>query len=249
MAKYSNVNTRVFIDQYALSGFLNAVEMSVKQELVMSTGFVPDISDATQFGPRRLPGNYDHSHNLTGFFDGDSASVDEIVDSLIDEDDHYLLELWGTYAEASVAYEAVVRLANKPITGALGGAVLLNISTEGSNGMSRGMVIRNTTISGNGNGTGREVGASTSGQTYQSVIRVISGTFTSFDVNIDQSQNDGGGDPYANVAALSQTGIEAAGVWRKTTTSATEAWKRVSIANWNGTSALVLVTTGLVAGT
>lgn len=242
MAKVSNVNTRIYLDQYNLSGFLNAASLQVDQELIPVTCF----SDT---GPRRLVGNYDHKHDHTGLFDGDDDSVDEIIHALLDDDDHYLCELFGANVENSVAYESIVALTGKPLQAQLGQAILLNSAFVGRGGASRGLVIRNATISGNGDGTGRNIGASTAGQTFQTVIRVLSGTFTSFDVNIYESQNDGGGDPYALVADLSETGINAVGVWRNTTTSATEAWKRVTIANWIGTDAVLLVTAGIVQGT
>lgn len=242
MAKLASAGTRIYVDQYALSGFLNSVDMAVKQELA-------DVACFSDAGPRRLVGNYDHSHSLAGFFDGTAAQIDEIVHSLLDDDDHYLLELFGASAAGNIAYESIVHLANKPIKAAVGAGILLDQTLEGSGGQSRGLVILNATVSGDGNQTGQNVGASASGQTFQVVVRVISGTFTSFDCNIEQSQNDGGADPYAAVAGLSKTGIVAAGVYRQTVTAATEAWKRVVIANWIGTSAVVVVTAGIVTGT
>lgn len=243
MAKYGNTGTRIYLDQYDISGFLNATDFAVKQETTIVTTFSDE-------GPRRLVGNYDHSGSSNGFIDTADNSFDEnILAHVGSASDHYLTRLFGANAEGSVSYDAVVTIPTQPRTAQIGQAILLNITDEGTNGASRGMVIRSATISANDNGTGRNVGASTAGQTFQVVIRVLSGTFTSFDVNIQESQNDGAPDAYATVADLSQTGIAAGGVWRKTTTSATEAWKRVNIANWIGTSAVVLVTCGVVAGT
>lgn len=249
MAKYANTGTRIFLDQYDVSGFLNAASLDIKQEVSVGTGF----GDA---GPRRIVGNYDHAASHTALFDAEAGtlgaiSIDEFLDSLRTESplvDHYLLQLFGANAAGSVSYEQIVRMASKPHKSAIGAAALIDLACEGSGGLARGLVICNATIAASGYVTGHNVGASTSGQTFQTVIRVLSGTFTSFDVAIQQSQNDGGGDPYATVADLSQTGINAVGVWRKTTTSATEAYKRVSIENWIGTSAVVLVTAAIVAG-
>ncbi len=243
MAKVSNTSTRIYLDEFDLSGFLNAANQDVSVELTK----VDCFSDT---GPRRVEGNYDHKHSHSGLFDPEDDSFDEQIFAILDaNEDHYLCHLFGANAIGNVAYESVVRLSEQPRSAALGGAVLLNLGAEGSNGMSRGLVICNATISADGNQAGQNIGASSAGQVFQVVIRVISGTFTSFDVNVQESQNDGAPDAYATVAALSQTGINAAGVWRKTTASATEAYKRVNIANWIGTSAVVLVTAGLVAGT
>ncbi len=243
MAKLSNVGTRIWLDQYDLSGFLNSGEQTVNQELIRAECF----SDT---GPHRIVGNHDHKHSHNGFFDGAEDQIDEILDALRESPtDHYLAHLWGANAEGGIVYESLVRLSSKPISGANGGAVLLNTEFEGAGGISRGMILRNATVSANGNGTGRNVGATTLGQVFQVVFRVFSGTFTSFDLKIQESANDGSPDAYADVAGLAQTGIAAPGVWRVTTTAATEAWKRVVVANWNGTNAVIGVTAGYVAGT
>src|SRR5574340_165149 len=243
MAKVSNIGTRIYLDQYNLSGFRSAAEQTIKQETIR----VECFSDS---GPRRVVGNYDHSHSHNGFFDPTDDSFDEQIFALLaDNNDHYLCHLFGANSEGSVAHDSIIALPEQSRPSQKGAAILLNLKAEGRNGMSRGLVLRNATISGNGNGTGRNVGASTSGQIFQVVFRVISGTFTSFDLKIQESQNDGGADPYADVTGLAQTGITTAGVWRKTTTAATEAWKRLVVANWNGTDAVVLVTAGIVAGT
>lgn len=249
MAKYANTATRILFDQYDVSGFLNSSSLDITQE-------VAGVDTLGVAGPRRLTGNYDHKSSMGVLFDAEAGtlgaiSIDEYIDSLITEAtpaDHYLTQLFGANAAGSVSYDQIVRLAEKPHKHAVGAAALIDISVEGSGGLCRGLVICNATIGGDGNQTGRNIGASTSGQTFQTVIRVLSGTFTSFDVNVQESSDDAAGDPYATVAALSQTGINAVGVWRKTTTSATEAWKRVSVANWIGTSAVVIVTAGIVAG-
>lgn len=241
VAKVANVNTRIYLDQYNLSGFLNAADLGVKQELAVVTAF----SDS---GPRRVVGNYDHKHDHTGFFDGDAASIDEIIHNLIDGDDHYLLELFGANVDGSVAYESIVAMGEKPLLAKLGGAVLLNQAYAGRNAMSRGLVLANATIGGNGNQSGQNQGTTPANSTYQAIVRVISGGFTSFTVNIQESSDNGGADPYATISGMSQA-VTGAGAWRLTTTAATEAWKRVNIASWIGTDAVVLVTGGRVQGT
>lgn len=245
-AKVANVGTRIWFDQFNLSGFLNAAEQGVRQELIPCTCF----SDT---GPRRLVDGYDHSHSHNGFFDaetlaGITKSFDKAIWDTLDLDtSHYLAHLWGGSSEGGVVYESMVKLSGQPRSGGQGGAVLLNLAAEGSDGISRALILRNATITGNGNGTGRQVGATTLGQRFQVVIRVFSGTFTGFTAKIQESQNDGGADLYADIAGMSQA-IAAAGVWRLTTTAATEAWKRLVIGDWVGTNAVIGVTAGVVAG-
>lgn len=242
MAKTSNVGTRIWLDQYDLSGFLNSAEQAVSQKMIDWTCF----SDA---GPRRGVGNHDHRHNQNGFFDGDEHMIDEIIDALRgNASEHYLAKLWGASSAGSVVHEFIAKISAEPRSGGQDGAVLLNSAFEGSGHASRGLVLLNNTINGNGNQTGRNVGATAAGQVFQTVIRVPSGTFTSFTVKLQESQNDGAPDAYADIAGLSQA-ITGPGVWRLTTVAATEAWKRVVIADWVGTNAVVRVTAGVVAGT
>ena len=242
MSKYSNLNTRICLDQYDISGFLNASDLDIKQE-------VPEVTCFSDAGPRRAVGNYDHSSKHGGFIDTADNSFDEnMFAHLGSAADHYLLQLFGANAEASIAYESIVRLDGQPRKTAIGQGILLDNSFAGSQSVSRGAVLRSATVSGNGNGTGQNLGATTATQTVQVVYRVISGTFTSFTLDIQESQNDGGADPYASLGVgtpLSQA-VPAAGVWRLTYTGATEAWKRVTVSAWNGTSALIIVTFGVV---
>jgi hypothetical protein len=244
MAKVSNVGTRIWVDEHDLSGFLNAAEQDVKQA-------TPDVGCFSDVGPRRIVDGYDHSHSHNGFLDPADNSFDEraFVDLQTDED-HYLAHLWGAYAEGGIVYESIVRLSEQMRAGKLGSAQLLNLAAQGSGGMSRAVILRNATVTADGNGTGRNVGATTLGQITQVTFRVFSGVFTHIDVHIESSTDDGAGDAYADVAGLVAefAAADTPGVVRVTTTAATEAWKRVVISNWAGTSAVVAVTCGVVAG-
>jgi hypothetical protein len=239
IGKVSNLLTRIYLDPYDLSGYLNAVNTEVMQQLI-------GVGTFSDTGPRRIPGNYDHKAGINGFYDPLDDQIDEILEAVRGVDTHYLLVLYGNNAENAVAYESIVDLSDKPLSGQVGGAVLLNAAFEGSNSLTRGTLLRSATITGNGNGTGRNLGATISGQEFGVVYRVLSGTFTSFDLKTQESSDDGGGDAYADVAGLTQS-FSAAGVARKSTTAVTEAWKRTTVANWIGTSALVLVTAGRAA--
>ena len=243
MAKVaSNPNTRVWLDQYDITGFANASSMDITQELMVATA----LSDA---GPRRIVGNYDHKHSVTALFDGVAAQSDAIIESLLgDDDDHYLCAAFGANAENSVAHSAIVKLVQRPHRTASGQLIILETQLEGANGIARGLVLANFTASGTGARTGRNQGTTTSGQTYQAVVRVLSGTFTSITVRIQESSDDGGVDLYADIAGMTTT-LTAAGVARLTTTAATEAWKRVNIQAFTGTSAVIVVTGGVVQGT
>ena len=240
-AKVSSLLTRVFLDEIDISGFINAAELSLQQELAVVTCF----SDA---GPRRLVGNYDHAFSHSGFFDGADDSFDEqVFDNFSADEDHYLTQLFGANAAGSVAYNQVIRLQDQPRSASLGGAVLLNLSGEGSGGLCRGLVLANATVTGAGDEAGIEQGATTSGQVYEVVFRVLAFSGTNIVLKVQESQNDGSPDTYADVTGLTSGTLTAPSVVRVTTTAATEAWKRVNVSSPGGfTSALILVTAGTV---
>jgi hypothetical protein len=242
MSKLSNTGTRIWLDEYDLSGFLNAAEQSVEQKLA-------DVGCFSDVGPRRIIGDYDHKHSHSGFLDPADNSFDEraFVDLQTDED-HYLAHLWGAYAEGGIVYESIVRLSEQIRKGSLDEAVLLNLAAEGSGGMARSTILANRTVTGNVDGTGRNMGVTAAGTIFQVVMRCFSFTGVTFDIQIQESSDDGAGDAYGAIGGLSQT-ITAPGIWRLTTAAATEAWKRMRVVTWNGTTAAIAVTAGTVAGT
>lgn len=241
MAKYgSGVNTRVYFDQYDLSGSLNASDQSVDQEGLVVTSF----SDT---GPRRITGGYDVDHSDMGFLEAADEGYDEKIFAAIgDGSDHYLTKLFGANAENSVSYDHVVRLTGQPRSAKLGSAILLNFSSKNSNGAARGLVLANVTTTGAENRTGRNMGATVSGQIFAVVFRVITFSGTNITLTVQESTDDGV-DPYAAISGLTSGALTAAGVVRATTTAATEAWKRATVAG-TFTSAVILVTAGIVQG-
>lgn len=240
MAKSPASTFRVYLDEFAVSGYLN----SSMQEVAQETPVVTCFSDT---GPRRVVANYDVQHEDNGFFDGVDDAIDEILHGLVaDTADHYLTKCPDGDSENDIAYDSVVRLTGKPLSGQAAGAVLLHLRAAGSDGMARGLVLASVTTTGAENRTGRNMGATTAGQTFQVVFRVLTFSGTNITLKIQESQNDGGADPYADIAGLTSGALTAVGVVRATTTAATEAWKRVNISG-TFTSALVLVTAGVVS--
>ncbi len=247
MVKLSNRGTRIWFDAVDLSGSLNAAEQNVKQSLVVVTTFADS-------GPRRILEDYDHDHSHTALFDAahwhsggvEQPSLDHWLYDLAQAPDvsHYLAHLFGANAEGSPCYESVVHFEGQPRSAALGQAILVNLTSQGAGPIARGCVLRNATIEGNGNGTGRNCGATLAGQVTVATFRVFAGTFSHLDLKVQESQNDGAPDAYADVAGLSAefAVADTPGIVRATTTAATEAWKRCVVSNFVGTSALVGVT-------
>ena len=242
MAKRAAHGARIWLAQYDLSGYLNSFALNVNQE-------TPDVACFGDAGPRVVAGNYNHDHSHNGFFDAATGAIDPAVWATLGNSAGALTlaHLPEGATEGLVAYEGLVELTAQPRSGGSGGAVLTNISAAGGGGLGRGQVIRAGTITGTGNGTGYNLGATTSGQVLAIVFRVFSGTFSSLALKIQESQNDGSPDTYADVSGLVSGTISAAGVVRVTTTAATEAWKRVVVSSFSGTNALIGVTAVVVA--
>lgn len=230
------------MDEYALSGYLTASELTVDQETIN----VATFSDA---GPRRVVGNYDTKGSHMGLFDATAGEFDQqVFSNFRTDEDHYLAQFFGAAAEGGIGYERIVRLKSQPLKAAVGAAVLLNIEEEGAGPIVRSTLLRSAAITTTGSGTGRNMGATTSGQTFQVVYRILAVSGTgSIVLQCHESTDDGGGDAYASIAALASGTLSAIGVTRKTTTAATEAYKRITVSTFSGfTSVTVLVTAGVV---
>lgn len=241
MTKVSAQQTRVYLDAFDLSGDLNSSMLDVRNELANVTTFADS-------GPRRVEGDYDTIHQHTGFFDGADDGIDDALFAALGSDsDHHLAQLFGGDAEGAVGYESVVRIERQPRVARVGEALSLSFDAAGSNGTTRATVLRNASITGVGTGTGRNLGATPAGRVVVATARVVSGAFTNLAFDIQQSNDDGSADPYANVNGLAFTFSEP-GVSRKTISAATEAWKRVRVTAFAGTSAQLLVTIGVLQG-
>lgn len=244
MAKLASNTVRIWADEFALSGFLNSAGIDVKQEVI-------DVGCFSSTGPERIVGNYGHSGKIGGFFDAATGGLDPAVQvDLSTDEDHYLSVFPTGANEGSRGYDQVTRLTGKAWTSAVGGAVLLGADHDGSGPIIRSTLLRTATLTANNNGTGRNLGATTSGQLFAVIFRVIAVVGTgSFTLKLQESQNDGSPDTYADISGLSQS-FSGVGVARLTTTSATEAWKRAVLTGLTGiTSATIVVTAGVAPNT
>jgi len=240
MSKVPASVVRVWLDAFVLDAFLTSVGQDIEQK-------TPDVTALSDTGPRRIPAGYDHKDSFVGFFDGAQYSVDEVLDALRgSSSDHYVCKLFEGATPGKTAYETVALMSSEPRAARLGEAIGLSLDLTGSNSLSRGVLLLNQTVTSTVNGTGQDQGATTSGTEYQAVFRVFSGTFTSLTVKIQESSDNGGSDPWADIAGLSHT-FTAAGVYRVSTTAATERYKRAVVSAFTGTSAMVGATGGIVA--
>jgi hypothetical protein len=58
---------------------------------------------------------------------------------------------------------------------------------------------------------------------------------------VQESSNDGAGDAYANISGLSSTLTSNYSAQRLVVSTATEAWKRINVSAFSGTSIVMLV--------
>ncbi len=241
MAKVASHPTRIWVDHYPLASYLTATEAKIEQETIPVTTF----ADA---GPRRLVGNYDHSGSHAGLFDaGSTSDLDPMLAALFnDSADHYLLQTFGSAAEGARGLDRVIRFKGRAFKSAIGAASLLSFEEEGSGAMVRSAILRAATVTGTGNGTGQNLGATISGQQLQVVYRILAIAGGAITLQTHESQDNGAGDAYANVAALASGSLSAVGVTRVSTTGATETWKRTTISAMTASSATILVSIGLV---
>ena len=247
MARQAARDIRVYWDEYAFSGYLNAFSATITQAL-------PHVECFSDAGPRVIPENYDYTGSFGGFGEYEDDLIDEILNAdLNDGADHYLcgcpVTSAGLPTENSVAYEYVARLASEAQSFAVGGAAGFTAPFQGNAEVVRGTVLRSATVTGTGNGTGRNLGATLAGKKLVITFRVISGTFSGVALKVQESSDDGGSDAYADITGATSGALSAPGIVRVVITAATEAYKRVVVSSFTGTDAVVLVTVGVAAGT
>lgn len=242
MAKRAAHGSRMWIDEVEQSSVLNSFDLAITQETPLVTTFADE-------GPRRVVGNYDHEHNDLGIFDGGVNRGDAVIHALLsDNTDHYLARCPGSANEGDVAYESIVALASKPLSGRVGDAVILNRTYRGRGGMVRGVLLSNATILGTGARTGQNLGATVSGQRLRVVHRIVEFTGTSLTVQFQESTDNGSGDAYATITGMGFAGMATTGIVVGEVTIATEAWKRLLLSG-SFASVTLVTTVGIVLGT
>ena len=236
MAKTGASSARVLFDELDLSGFVNSYTFTINQEVI-------NVRSLNSLAPEKVTDGYDWSLNYGAFGDFDAASIDAVV--IQGTGPHYTALIPNGFTAANIAYFGQAELSAKPITGSTGSAIGLSVDLSGDE-LSRGVLLDTRTATGTVDATGQNLGATSAGTTFAVTVHVVSGTFSDLDIEIQESSDDGSGDAYAAISGFTQSNISAAGVYRFTTTSATEAYKRVSVTGFTGTSATVHVVAGTV---
>jgi len=216
-----------YLDEFEVTCALNAADIAIDRGVI----------DARTFcGNNQVPGNRDSMMSFGGFglFGADDYE-EELAARMQSGANVNRLTIFGNAAAARV-YEILGPLGKA--SHAWKAAEILGLSGEIPKGQSltRGVALHvNSTFTATGAQTGQqhEVTAATT-QVCVATIRVksVSGA-GSVTFVVQESQNDGGGDPYANIATMSAT-FTAPGIQRLTVSSATELWKRINISAFSG---------------
>lgn len=243
MAKLAAKSVRAWIDEIDISGYINAATLDLTQE-------VPEVTCFSDDGPRRVTGNYDHKSSHNGFFDSADDSFDEQVFANFNtEEDHYLVQLFGGQAEGSIGGKLqLIRLSGQPRSAKVGDAQMLNIEAAGSGGLAQVTVLANAALSGTGTRTGRNMGITTTPRLFVASFHLFAFNGTNITMKVQESSDDAGGDPYADIAGLTSGALVAPGQVYASTTATTEAWKRI-IVSGTFTTATIGVVAGSIAGT
>lgn len=238
MSKVSSNSTKIWLDGWDLTGYLNAAELDIKQ-------MVPSVQCFGDVGPKRIVDTYDSSQKLGGFFDAAANAIDPDVFAMLSTiPDHALTLSFGAALEGSIAYTVAVQLTDEKIAVKVGQAILLDFGTVESATLSRAVVFRSAALSAAGNGAGQDQGVSNAGQLYAVHFHLFAFTGTSVTLKLQDSANNS---TFADITGLADSGaLTTPGAVRVSTTLATRRYKRV-VASGTFSAALIGVAGGIVA--
>lgn len=245
--------TRVYFDQYRVSNWASSTGVDFSRDGVETT---PLENDYKTF----LPGKVGATSTINGPLDIADDGFDELdFADVIAPGTHYICRtvFAGTSAaQGDIAIETQEFNTGDSRAYDQANVAMLNWSGQVTGGVVRGVVLLPETAATSVAfvGTALNYGASVSGERFVYTIRCVSVTGTgSVTVQLWESSDDAG-DAYAAVSGLTATFtstssvLTSAGVFRTTTTAATEAYKKVKLTALSGiTSATFHVTIGVEA--
>lgn len=246
MGRIPGAPSRIYIDEFNFSGRTNAAEQTVDVNL-------PEVTCFSDTAAEFVEALYNTKITINGFFEPTDDGYDEQMWTVIgDGVKHYVGFYPGQDAShGDIGYEIQGQCDDQARPIEVAGAVLLNVSWQGEGPTVRSTVLCNGAVTGTGavSNSNKNLGATTAGEKFVAVVRVLSVTGSgSIDVEIEESSDDGSADAYATITGMTQTFTDV-GVSRESTTSATEAWKRVNVTAFTGfTSVTLLVTAGKEQG-
>jgi len=234
----------IWINNTDFSGHANSMSLSIDTDVAETTSF----ADAAK---TYLPGDTSFTLSYEGFFDhtdggtGDVAFAAAITNAGTQS---VLFAPLGIADGVEPVYELQCLWTAMPQVVSVGDVTRVSGSFQGNtaDGLSRGYVVMNETVTATPTGTGRLIGATTTPQVVVMTYRVTSMT-GSITMACNGSSDDGGGDAYGAIANLASGAIAADGIVRATDTATTEQWRQVQVTSGPTTAAVLVTATNVPA--
>lgn len=235
---------RNYFDNYRVSNWVSAGNVDFSRDAAEITPLEEEFKQS-------LPGKVGAASAINGFLDVADDGFDEVdfVDILAPTT-HYVCRTFfaGTsQAQGDIAYETQEFNTGNSRAYDVANVAMLNWGGQVTGGFYRGAVLLPETA---GTATGvigsaLNFGATTAGERFVATIRLVAkaGTFGSVTIALQES-SDNGADAYATISGMTAT-FTALGVARVSTTSATEAYKKLNI---TGLTTLTSVTFHVTIG-
>ena len=204
MARVHGDSARIYVNEFNLSGRANQVTLDPAIIPLADITAFEDVADEFIAGKSGRGWSLD----LRSWADYDEFEIDQILDALLAAGPHAIGAYFDGSAAGSHGYEGQANLERRnwmhPRDNA--GQLGLNVRQAGGSMMGRAMKTREATVvTATENGTGQNHMSFVSGDRLISVVRVIAVTGAgSISVLMEESANDGGGDPYAANAMTAQ---------------------------------------------
>lgn len=202
MATYALTNCKLYVAQYDLSGYTNALELRHESEPLETTTF--GSTHRT-----RVSGLADISYTQNGFSDFADDAQDEIINSLIGTPNTVttICPTDGTDGERAFLFRAGE--GDYSSGGSVGEVHAFTVSGSGTDKLVYGTVLHPATArTSTQTGTGRLLGAVSASQTLYAGLHVIaaSGTNPTLDVTIESDDASGFVSPATRITFAQATG-------------------------------------------
>lgn len=230
----------IWCDDFVLCALLNTFDIDHKRTVAEARTFC---------GLEQKPGQHEAAVKFGSYADFGTAAWDETAFSKFDATgDRNWLGLYGS-AIGSIGREVLGKFSDQNRKSSIADFVMIDGGLTGNTITRVASLGTGVTVTGTGTkASTNAIGATTSGQTFVFTVRVTAVTGSgSISFLCEESSDDGSVDTFGTVTGSTLT-FTAVGVQRFTTTSATEAYKRLRISAYSGfTNVTYTVTCGLQA--
>jgi|TARA_Y100000310_G_scaffold276879_1_gene294338 hypothetical protein len=246
MGRVAGAPSTIFVDEFDFSGRTNNAVLNIDNNL-------PEVSAFSDAGAEFVEGIYNNSSVINGFFDPTDDGYDEQMFGIIGDGAKHFVGIYpgNSAAATNIGYELQGQSGEQERPVEIAGAVLLNVTWQGEGPLVRSTVLANGAVTTTGavTSSNQNIGATAAGEKFVAIIRVLAVSGAgSITIVVEESTDNGAGDAYAAISGITET-FTAVGVSRETTTSATEAWKRVNVTAFSGFSSVtIMVAVGKEAG-